>query len=98
MLKEKDSDNMHFVEVENYGYIEIIDPVTRTFKVRAKIILPFPEVLFPLRDGRSEKCLKQVYFWILNARGSESALTLVGVPKLFLKNADVSVGKVFPSH
>lgn len=39
----------------DYGYIEIVDAVTRVFKTSAKIIPPFPEALFPLRDGRSEK-------------------------------------------
>lgn len=39
----------------DYGYIEIIDAVTRTFKASSKIIPPYPEALFPLRDGRSEK-------------------------------------------
>lgn len=39
----------------DYGYIEIVDAVTRTFKVSSKLIPPYPEALFPLRDGRSEK-------------------------------------------
>lgn len=39
----------------DYGYIEIVDAVTRVFKTSAKKIPPFPEALFPLRDGRSEK-------------------------------------------
>lgn len=39
----------------DYGYIEIIDAVTRTFKASSKLIPPYPEALFPLRDGRSEK-------------------------------------------
>lgn len=39
----------------DYGYIEIVDAVTRVFKSSSKIIPPFPEALFPLRDGRSEK-------------------------------------------
>lgn len=39
----------------DYGYIEIVDAVTRVFRASAKTIPPFPEALFPLRDGRSEK-------------------------------------------
>lgn len=39
----------------DYGYIEIVDAVTRTFKASGKLIPPYPEALFPLRDGRSEK-------------------------------------------
>lgn len=39
----------------DYGYIEIIDAVTRACKTSTKTIPPFPEALFPLRDGRSEK-------------------------------------------
>lgn len=39
----------------DYGYIEIVDAILKTFKSSEKIIPPFPEALFPLRDGRSEK-------------------------------------------
>ena len=39
----------------DYGYIEIVDAVRRTFKASAKEIPSFPEALFPLRDGRSER-------------------------------------------
>jgi transposase len=39
----------------DYGFIEIVCAVTRTFKASAKVIPPYPEALFPLRDGRSEK-------------------------------------------
>jgi hypothetical protein len=39
----------------DYGYIEILDAVSRTFKVSSKLLPPYPEALFPLRDGRSEK-------------------------------------------
>lgn len=39
----------------NAGYIEIVDAVKRTFKSSSKTLPPYPEALFPLRDGRSEK-------------------------------------------
>lgn len=39
----------------DYGYIEIVDAVRRTFKASAKEVPQFPEALFPLRDGRSER-------------------------------------------
>lgn len=39
----------------DYGYIEIIDAVTRKFKASSKFLPPYPEALFPLQDGRSEK-------------------------------------------
>ena len=37
------------------GYIEIVDAVRKTFRASAKELPPYPEALFPLRDGRSEK-------------------------------------------
>ena len=39
----------------DYGYIEIVDAVRRTFKASAKSLPPFPEAIFPFKDGRSEK-------------------------------------------
>jgi hypothetical protein len=38
-----------------YGYIEITNPESKIFKAGPRPIPPFPESLFPLRDGRSER-------------------------------------------
>ena len=38
-----------------YGYIELADVEKRIFKATSKSLPPFPEALFPLCDGRSNK-------------------------------------------
>ena len=41
-----------------YGYIEISDVEKRIFKATSKPLPPFPEALFPLCDGRSNKIVE----------------------------------------
>ena len=41
-----------------YGYIEITDVEKRIFKATNKQLPPFPEALFPLCDGRSQKIVE----------------------------------------
>jgi len=38
-----------------YGYIERVNLESKIYKAGPRPILPFPEALFPLRDGRSER-------------------------------------------
>jgi hypothetical protein len=38
-----------------YGYIELANAEIKTFKAGVRAMPPFPEALFPLSDGRSEK-------------------------------------------
>ena len=41
-----------------YGYIEAINTESKIYKSSQKIIPPYPEALFPLKDGRSEKLIQ----------------------------------------
>jgi hypothetical protein len=41
-----------------YGYIEIADVEKKIFKATGKLLPPFPEALFPLCDGRSNKTVE----------------------------------------
>lgn len=41
-----------------HGYIVLSNPDTKNYCKTSKVLPPFPEALFPLRDGRSEKLIE----------------------------------------
>lgn len=41
-----------------HGYIVVASPESKTFKATSRALPPYPEALFPLRDGRSEKAIE----------------------------------------
>lgn len=41
-----------------HGYIAIASAESKTYRATSKELPPYPEALFPLRDGRSEKAVE----------------------------------------
>ena len=41
-----------------YGYVEIADAASKTYRATTKILPPYPEALFPFCDGRSTKVVE----------------------------------------
>lgn len=41
-----------------HGYIDVASPESKIYQATSKELPPYPEALFPLRDGRSEKAIE----------------------------------------
>lgn len=41
-----------------YGYIDVASPESKIYQATSKELPPYPEALFPLRDGRNEKAIE----------------------------------------